>query len=310
MKKFLALMLVFSLFFAFGCKKDEEKVNEFETLVNYLESDPGGQWVNTLSGWILNYNGLNLDNYFILDIRKAEHFVEPYKLPNATNSTMAEMFDKVAGATKPVLAVCYSGQSASYAHTLLRLKGVEAYVLKFGMSIVNKDLDKWTNNCASTLGQNAAWVKTASPALPSFDYPELDTGKKDAEDILDKRIDAAVSAGLKLISATDAINDRANYNIINYWNTSDAGIGGQNPYTVLGHIDGAYQVPMKTMKTTENLKTLDPDGTNILYCWTGQTAAATTSYLTVLGYDVKSIKFGVNAIIWDQLPGHKWPKPW
>ena len=72
MKKFLSLMLVFSLFFAFGCKDDDDKkVNEFETLINYLESQPAesGQWVNTLSSWILNYGDIeaNLGNYFILD---------------------------------------------------------------------------------------------------------------------------------------------------------------------------------------------------------------------------------------------------
>ena len=50
--------------------------------------------------------------------------------------------------------------------------------------------------------------------------------------------------------------------------------------------------------------------TNIFYCYTGQTAAAACAYLTVLGYDVKSIKFGANAMIWDEMTGHKWPKPY
>ena len=116
MKKFLALMLIFSLFFVFGCKEDEEKVNEFETLVNYLESQPAesGQWVNTLSGWILNYSDIQdkLDNYFILDIRGATDFAA-LALPNAVNSELTDIFDAVANATKPVKDVSYSGQTAS-----------------------------------------------------------------------------------------------------------------------------------------------------------------------------------------------------
>ena len=54
----------------------------------------------------------------------------------------------------------------------------------------------------------------------------------------------------------------------------------------------------------------DPDGENIFYCYTGQTAGASIAYLTVLGYDVKSIKFGFNAMYWSELPGHKWSKPY
>ncbi len=60
----------------------------------------------------------------------------------------------------------------------------------------------------------------------------------------------------------------------------------------------------------ENLSVFDDQGTNIFYCYTGQTAGAAIAYLTVLGYDVKSIKFGFNNIYWSELPGHKWPKPY
>ena len=31
-----------------------------------------------------------------------------------------------------------------------------------------------------------------------------------------------------------------------------------------------------------------------------------TAYLTVLGYDAKSLKFGSNSMIYDDLLGHKW----
>ena len=31
-----------------------------------------------------------------------------------------------------------------------------------------------------------------------------------------------------------------------------------------------------------------------------------TAYLTVLGYDAYSLKFGVNSLIYSELAGHKW----
>ena len=224
-------------------------------------------------------------------------------LEGAVNSTLTGIFDAVANATKPVLCVCYTGQTASYAHTLLRMKGIEAYVLKFGMSIVDQSLDKWTANCSNQYANDPNWVKTASPALPKFDPPTLNTGKKTAEEILDARIDFALNDwGNRLITAATVMANPDNYNIMNYWPESE--------YNKYGHIKGAYQLTPKTLTTDQNLYVFDPAGNNILYCYTGQTAAATVAYLDVLGYDVKSIKFGTCAMIWEELESHKWPKPW
>ena len=304
MKKFLAILLTLSFLFMVGCSKEEEKVDEFDTLVTYLEGQSAdyGQWVNTLNGWIVNYSGLNLDNYFILDLRSAADF-NTFHLDNAHNSTLANIYTAVEGATKPVLCVCYTGQTASYAHTLLRMNGVEAYVLKFGMSIVRQDLDKWTGNCSNQYASHANWEKTASATLPSFDYPTLNTGKENAEDILSARLTAATGDwGTRLISAADVIGNPDNYNIMTYWSESE--------YNKYGHIKGAFQLTPKTLTKEANLSVFDPNGNNILYCYTGQTAAATIAYLDVLGYDVKSIKFGTCSMIWDELESHKWPKPW
>ncbi len=305
MKKYLSLFLIFLLTAFIGCSSssNDEEVNEFDVLVKYLEkgSDDYEGWVNYLDGWIVNYGDINVADYYIMDFRSQADY-DKMHLEGAVLTTLSDMFDKAADATKPILCVCYSGQTASYAHMLLRLKHYDAYVLKFGMSIVDASLDKWTANCSNAYAGD--FVQTASPTLPSFEYPKLNTGKKDAADILDARIDAAVTAwgeGM-LVAASAIVPNASDFNVMNYWAESD--------YLQIGHIDGSYQLTPKTLKTDENLKVFDPAGDNILYCWTGQTAAATIAYLKVLGYDVKSIKFGTNAMIYDELPGHKWPKPW
>lgn len=304
MRKFLVLFISGLLLLVFfGCS-EKKKVNEFDTLVNYLESQPAesGQWVNHMSGWILNYSGLTLSDYFIVDLRSSADYTKMH-LEGAVNTTLPGIFDAVANATKPVLCVCYSGQTASYAHTILRLKGVEAYVLKFGMSIVDASLDKWTGNCSNQFANDPNWTKTASAALPKFDPPKLDTGKDKAEEILDARIDEALGAwGTRLVSAATVVGNPDNYNIMCYWPKSE--------YDKYGHIKDAYQLTPQTLTKDDNLYVFDPAGNNVLYCYTGQTAAATIAYLYVLGYDVQSIKFGTNAMIWDELEGHKWPKPW
>ncbi len=301
MKKLLALALVFSMFFVMGCSEDDDKVDEFDTLVTFLEGDDGG-YINNMGSWILSEASVNTDDYLVLDLRSAEHFsATPNPISGAVNTTLATMFDDVANATKPVLVTCYSGQTASYAHTLLNLKGIEAYTMKFGMSWHDVSLDKWTVKCSE---KNAGdLVTTASPALPSFDYPELDTGEKDAEDILDARIDEAIAYwGAALVGADDVIAAADDYNIINYWPEAD--------YLGYGHIDGSYQVTPGTISMDENLSVFDPEGGNIFYCYTGQTAAASIAYLKVIGYDAQSIKYGFNNMNWEGLSGHKWPKPY
>ncbi|MBT3217219.1 MAG: hypothetical protein HOD97_02695 [Candidatus Marinimicrobia bacterium] len=305
LNKILILLFSITLFIIPGCEDENaEAVNEFEVLVEYLEGTDGG-YVNNMGSWILGSGVLDADfdytAYTVFDLRIADDFAASH-IDNAVNVTLTSMFDEAASASKPILVTCYSGQSASFAHTLLRLKGYDAYVMKFGMSAYDESLDKWTSNCSDQYATDL--VTTASASLPSFDYPELNTGFETAEEILDARISGAITAwgeGL-LVTAGDVISNASAYNIMNYWSETD--------YIGHGHIDGSYQLTPATLKMSENLSAFDPAGGNIFYCYTGQTAAASIAYLTVIGYDVKSIKFGFNNMYWSELPGHKWPNPY
>lgn len=304
-----ALVLIFSalLIVIPGCEDETtDPVNEFEVLVEYLEGNDG-PWINDMSGWIMKAGVLDTtfdySAYTIFDIRSEADFAT-MSIDGAINVTMTSMFDEAANATKPLLVTCYSGQSAAYAHMLLRLKGYEAYVMKFGMSGYDESLDKWTSNCSDQYAGDL--VTTASPALPVFDYPVLETGFETAEEILDARIDYAIDAwSTRLVTAGDVISSTSSYNIINYWS--------EEHYLGFGHIDGSYQMTPKTLTVDGNLSAFDPDGENIFYCYTGQTAGAAIAYLTVLGYDVKSIKFGFNNMNWTALKdagAPAWPKPY
>ncbi len=303
MNKVLILLLSLSLIFFFGCSEDDD-VNEFDELIEYLE---GGDvdyegWVNNLSGWILDYNTIseNLEDYLIVDLRNEDAY-NTLHLDNAVRTSLPDILDVVDGETGKILCVCYSGQTAAYAHMLLRLKGYEAYSLKWGMSGVDASVDSWTSNVSDDWYGTSNWVTTASPDLPEFDYPELDTGNDDAQDILDARVEAALSAWSSRTIRESAIESApSSYNIICYW--------PESAYTGMGHINGAVRVEPKTLTKAENLSVFDPSsGDNVLYCYTGQTSAATVAYLYVLGYDVKTLLFGANSMIYDHMTGGKWP---
>lgn len=300
LNKLLILLLATSFLFFVGCEDEDDAINEFEVLVEYLEGDDGG-YMNNMGSWILSEGSVTLSDYLVLDLRSSDDFdATPDPIADAVNSTLTDMWTHAESATKPILVTCYSGQTASFAHMLLRMKGYEAYVMMFGMSWHHEDLDIWTAKCLDTYANDL--VTTASPALPTFDYPELDTGEETAEAILDARIDVAIEAGLTLVTSADVMADPATRHIINYWSETD--------YLGYGHIDGSYQVTPATLTMDGNLSVFDPAGENIFYCYTGQTAAAACAYLTVLGYDVNSIAYGFNNMNWTALGGHKWLKPY
>ena len=294
------IMIAVFMIFMIGCDKEED-INEFELLLDTIEGTDGG-YINNLGSWIKNLGDINTGDYFILDIRSAEDYNNEH-IAGAVHSTLGGMFDAVeARGNKPVLVVCYSGQTAAYAHVLLNLKDIEAYSLKWGMSIFSQPHDKWTDNCSNVLANDANWSMDASAALPTYDYPTLNTGEDKGANILDERIDEAIAKGLSLIVGTDVAANYNSYEVFNYWAQAD--------YGHYGHIKDAYQLTPSTLKSDENLDAINPDETNVIYCWTGQTSAAAAAYLTVLGYDVKSLKFGANSMIYDELTSHKWPKPY
>ena len=81
-----------------------------------------------------------------------------------------------------------------------------------------------------------------------------------------------------------------------------AGIG------VIPYKGPAYRISPLSLTNAE-FKNYDPAGTNVTYCWTGQTSSMITAYLTVLGYDATSLKNGANAMIYSELQGHTWAPP-
>lgn len=302
-KLFFFLLIAAFAFFVIGCESDDDKeINEFNVLSSYIE-DNGLDWANDMTSWIKNLGDINTADYFVLDIRGADDFNTEH-IAGAVNASLGTMFDVVGKANADkVLVVCYSGQTSAYAHMLLRLKGIEAYSLKWGMSIFSQDHDKWTGNCSNQYADHANWVDDAPANLPTYDYPTLNTGEENGEDILDEQIQHAIDSWSSiLVAGGDVIANPDAYAIYNYW--------AQTDYDYYGHIKDAYQLDPKTLTTDANLAALNPNETNVIYCWTGQTSAAINAYLTVLGYTTKSLKFGVNSMIYDVLEGHKWSKPY
>lgn len=307
---FTLLVTALLLIGLFGCSKDStdpapEPINESNVLLTYLEGD-GGNYLNTVAPKIVAASSIatSLSDYTIIDIRSqidfdAKHIDGAVRVALGDVVTYAEAN---LSATDKILVACYTGQSAGHAVLALNLLGWDASSLKFGMSSADSTLNKMSPNCKSDFVGSFTTTPTAKNA--AGDYPVLSTGKTTGPEILRDRVDAMLAAGFKGKSAADVLASPTDYYIVNYFSEADyLGQGGCPP----GHIDGAIQyTPSTDLATSAFLNTLPTDKPIIIYCWTGQNSSQVTAWLTVLGYEAYSLKFGVNGMVHDQLTGHKW----
>jgi len=61
----------------------------------------------------------------------------------------------------------------------------------------------------------------------------------------------------------------------------------------LGHIEGAINIPWKTIADPGNLAMLPTDQPIVVYCYTGHTGQVAATLLRTFGYDVSNLKFGM-----------------
>ena len=301
--RFLFLSVIFALIIVSSCKK-ENPVVEADELVAHVESVIS---IGSLPSYITAENLLTLINAqqapYIIDIRGANDYALGH-VPGAVNVPAADLLShveaNVSSATDDIVVVCYSGQSAAFGTSLLKLAGYSnAKSLLFGMTSWHSDFDSWSGNVSNYYFTFLETTENSKPA--EGDLEEINTGFENGEDILNARIDAMYTAGFGAyaIDATMVTNNPSNYYIVNYWPNSE--------YLNPGHIPGAYNyVPGQSLTLATDLKTLPTDKTIVVYCYTGQTSAFVSAYLGVLGYDVKSLKFGANSMFTGNLPKSNW----
>ncbi|MBU1702059.1 MAG: rhodanese-like domain-containing protein [Candidatus Eisenbacteria bacterium] len=327
MRKFTAFAMVMAVcmmvVFSFGCSDDDDNggttpvATELEKLVEYMTTNnldlPAMMASWTITAQSLMDNGP--ENYFIMDIRTSDLYgpdssgangvvdFEDGHIAGAHKVAMADVvtYEAANNTTNlPVVVYCYTGHTAGHAVMALRLSGeTDAKSMLWGFSAWNSDFDLWTNNTGNVaLDYPDAWATTAPPDLPSnTGHPTLNTGEATGAAILAYQLNHAVLDGLNGITKTDVLSAYEDYHVICYWAEAD--------WTHYGHITGAYQVTPGTLGL-ETLNILDPAGVNVIYCWSGQSASMVAAWLNVLGYDGRTLRYGANGMIYDDLETSKW----
>lgn len=283
---------------------EETKVDYYKKMTDYMKAN-NLDLNNMTTTWTIDASVVNTapTNYFIIDLRSAADFAAGH-IQGAVNTTLPNILEiaKNAG-TKPIVVACYTGQTAALGHVALRLSGYPTCkILKWGMSSWAPQLDRWTPNISDRAINHANW-STTNAIVPSvnFTLPTFEANDTTGAGILKERVAIMLDKGYAAmsVSANDVLTTPATYFINNYW--TSANVDGH------GHIKGAYRINEELTLAADGFKKLDPNATIITYCWTGQTSALVSAYLTVLGYNnAKSIGFGANALINSTLKANKW----
>lgn len=291
------LLTVTTLFSSFKSSQIpvDNPPSEFELLVQYLEEN--GNFMNTLAPAIITADevkeNLKNDKYLVLDIRSADWFAYGHikKSKNVKGPELLDFFENKIdpSAYDKITVICYSGQSAAYYTSLLRLYGFDnVYSLKWGMcSWADEFASAWKKNSKDEFTDQLE--KTANTKPEKGATPTITTGKTDAKEILKTRITEAFAKPYKefIVKSEVAFENPAEYFIVNY-NSEDS-------YN-LGHLKGAVQYqPKQCLGSTASLYTLPTDKKILVNCDTGLGAAYAVAYLHTLGYEVYNLAYGSNS---------------
>ena len=309
--QFLALFFmitsIFSSYKSTAQNSDKNSLSEVELLVQYLETN--GNFINTNAPALILADEIkeNLKNkkYLVIDIR-SEGWFDYGHIKNATNVKGPELLNYFQNSITPyefnkITVVCYSGQSAAYYTSLLRLYGYNnVYSMKWGMSSWASEFAEnvWVKNSKSEL--ESELEKIANPIPDMVAYPKLTTGKIEALAILKTRIVEAFAKPYKefIIKAPIAFENPSDYYVVNYVN--------EDRYN-FGHLKGAVQYQPKTsLLSTTNLFTLPIDKKVLISCDSGQSAAYVVAYLQILGYNVGNLAYGANSFMNSTLVEKGW----
>jgi len=277
-------------------KEQVKEINYTQLLLDKIVEN--GDFINTKKVPTMipadKVNAAEEGKFLIIDIRKPKVFASGH-IKGAVNVKLENILDyfkknDTKGFEKVVM-VCNSGQTASYATSVLQILGYgNVYAMKWGMASWNKKFgDNWLKGISD---KNADKLETtANKKAEKGKLPKFACEKKTGDEILNARAAKVLKEGLHkyYVNIDDLLANSADYYIVNYWPAKAYNIG---------HLTGAirYQ-PKKSLGQKTDLLTLPTDKKIVVYCYTGQHAAFVVAYLRMLGYDAYTLKYGSNSFM-------------
>jgi len=304
----LMALLVIPVGLFTGCKEETAVVNKHQILADHLRTTGLDMPTMHATGWVVTAATLNanLAAYYIIDIRQLVDF-NAGRIQGAVHSTMANVVQTARTAQtaghltgREIIVVCYSGQTAGFAVAALRLSGFPtARNLMFGMSAWNATRDVWTARIGNLTHANIVTPPSFATPVEYTNRPLVTSDSDDPVQILRERVQAVLNEGLRSVDAATVLANPGNYFINNYWTEAAVTANGNR------HIAGAFRILPLSLAGNE-FRFINPERPIVNYCFTGQTSAAVAFYMRVLGYDVFSFAWGVNAMWNSAMTANRW----
>jgi len=244
------------------------------TLASYEYLKAGKPAVMTAAALHDNLDdGDTSDDPFVLDIRSSDDYTAGH-VPTAVNVGFKDVFDPenlpLLPTDQQIVIICYSGHTASQIMALLNIAEYDAVALKWGFVSWNYTLGGSKAFHANTDAHDYA-VEFGSYNLRVLADEYLALGKAPAT--------SAASLNTTL-GEGNASNDPFILDIRSSTSYDTA------------HIEGAVNIPFKTVFEADNLALLPTDNQIVVVCYTGHTASQITALLNVADYDAIALKWG------------------
>ncbi len=324
MKKTVINILIISFLVLSGCLKDapviqaNSEVNNSAEILIYLESQ--GDYINSsLMPSLISATDLfnNPTDKIILDVRTASEFSAGH-IQNAINILPSNLFNFVNSKdpNKTIVIISLSGQSASYYTGLLRLAGYKnVFALKFGMASWHNDFaNVWANfnqRTTTTHFTNLAFDKPAISALPDITFSNTDGNFKEKTN---NRIQELMSNSFFVNNISDAsisVNDLIDIyspsrgDFLNTFIVCYAKLLGEYMLGSLGELENPGHITTSVyyqannfgasdLRSTALLQTIPNNKDIVVYSRSGHSSAFVTAYLRLLGYNARSLQFGMS----------------
>lgn len=272
--------------------------DEAQKLLKYLEES--GDYVNGRNfPSLIKASSVNEElsgNIKIIDIRTPEAFAKGH-IKGAVNVEFTEIPDYFSNVIKPfefdkIVMVCKSGQTSSYATSLLRLMGYgNVYAMRWGMSGWNKDFGSgsWGDAVSDKYEGKLETAENARAA--SSDFPQMNTGKSTGEEIMAERFNSLFAAGSEgaFITADQVFEQPQSFYTVNFER--------KDKYDA-GHIPGAVRYKTNgTLGIVSEMQSIPTDKEVAIYCGTGHNSAFVSAYLRLFGYNARTVMYGNNAFM-------------
>lgn len=224
--------------------------------------------------------------YYLVDIRNDEHYAAAH-IPGAVHIAYADVWREQKTAYLPkdkkIIVIDYSGHTASQVAAFWSMLGFDATAMKNGMAGWSKDKEVVGGSTLACEALNYP-VTTAVAAAADHELPKLDTKAASLAELLAARSREATETA-PVIQAKDFLAKRGDYFVADLRQSGHYGAG---------HIEGAVNIPFRSLAATENLRKLPADKTIVLVDYDGHAASQAARLLNQLGYRATVLKDGMS----------------